>query len=149
MAWLFQLAIECGNDQAAAIRVKDHFDGVMLGTDQRPRLCHVGQLDQDELGRWWVSVVPDGAEPIAARGDKDLVREVSIDLYERLRTASGYRFALAGVEAFQFNDLEALPSIIGNPALNGFVVQEELFRSILGNPGGFVPFSEGYVWKPL
>ena len=150
MAWLFQLAIECGASSSVAARVKAHFDGVTrVMIDRSVLQFDVNAIDQDEHRRWWVSVVPAmGSRTIQPDDGGDLIREVKAKLYERLSTVSEYRFALAGVEAFQFNDWEAIPSIIEHRALDGLVVQEKLFRC-LGDPGGFVQFTEGYFWRPF
>ena len=150
MAWLFQLAIECDTNFTVANRIKAHFDGITrLMGDHSVLQFQVNAMDQDEHGRWWVSVVPKmGSRKVQPDRGEELIREVKAKLYERLSTVSEYRFALAGVEAFQFNDWEALPSILEHPALAGLVVEEELFRN-LGGPEGFVRFAQGYYWRPF
>jgi hypothetical protein len=149
MAWLFQLAIECNTDATAAKRIKDHFDECPFALEGGVRgKFTVNPVSQDENNRWWVSVLSRiGEKTLQSTDSKDLIAGVSGKLYDRLRSISGYRFALAGVEAFQFNDIEALPTLVHNPALIGLVVDEQLFRQ-LGTPSEFVRFAEGYFWRP-
>jgi hypothetical protein len=149
MAWIFQLAIECNTDAVACERMKGHFDRCpfVLEAGIRGRFA-VDTISQDENNRWWVSVSSSIGEKILQSTDsKDLIAQVSEKLYDRLRSVSGYRFALAGVEAFQFNNIEALPKLVRNPALAGLVVDEQLFGQ-LGMPSEFIKFAEGYFWRP-
>ena len=82
-----------------------------------------------------------GQDCAVKRFRRPLFERVRGKLYERLKSASGYRFAVAGLETFQFNDIEALAGLIDNPALTGLVVNQQLFQQ-LGRPSGFVKFIE-------
>jgi hypothetical protein len=149
MAWIFQLAIECNTDAVASERIKGHFDNCPFVLEGGiPGRFTVDMISRDENNRWWVSVLSNvGERMLQSTDSKDLIAQVRGKLYDRLRSASGYRFALAGVEAFQFNDIEALPELVRNPALAGLVVEEQLLGQ-LGTPSEFVRFAKGYFWRP-
>ena len=147
MAFLFQLVIECDDKESEALRVRGHFEGqaFTLPSGKNLRL-EIDEVCQDELGRWWVSViVKDGDRFLQIIDEPVLLAEAGKRLYERLRTVNGYRFALTGFEILQFNHIEALPEFLGRPSMRGLVLSEEVFQKF-GQPNGFSPFSDGYQW---
>ncbi len=149
MGWTFELAVECGTDHEAAAAVKEHFDGLTFQIDGETNgQWMVEYLSEDEDGRWWVTVLPFiRGRPLESVDDPQMLAAAARKLYDRLRSAPQFRFAVVGNETFQFNRAEALHELLGHPALRGLVVSEELFET-LGRPIGFAHFSDGYRWLP-
>jgi hypothetical protein len=153
MAFLFQLVIECDDNESEARRVKSHFEGHSFkstsGKDFQFKIDEVCQ--DDELGRWWVSIIVHYQQRYLQITDVDdepaLLAEAGKKLYERLKSVKGYRFALSGFEIFQFNHIEALTEFLNRPSMRGLVLSEEVFQKF-GQPNGFSPFSDGYRWIP-
>ena len=73
--------------------------------------------------------------------------ELGILLYQRLRFAPTFRYALVGVEVDEFRTYRELLEESPAPALPGLVLAETLWQRI-GASTAFRPFSSGYVWKP-
>jgi len=74
--------------------------------------------------------------------------ELGAALYNRLKSAPPYRFALAGVEVDGAVDYEVIDQdMITQECYNGMVISEELWMR-LGSPAAFIPFSMGYFWRP-
>jgi len=149
MAWPFQLSVECGDDQTAAARLKGHFEEAPFELENGPmgRFC-VDCVSQDEDHRWWASVLAMVGEKGLQHGDNpSLIAEAEREFYERLKSVSGYRFAVVGFDTFQFNTAESLPGLVGHSRLAGLVLSEALFERC-GRPTGFVAFSPGYFWMP-
>jgi hypothetical protein len=149
MALIFQLAVECANSYEAAVRLQHHFNGASFNLPNGlPLHAKVNELSSDERERWWVSVAVETAGRVLDfKDDPQILRYAGEKLYELLITAHDYRFALAGIEVFQFNDVESLQVLLGNPAMRGLVICEELFYQF-GRPPGFKEFSKGYFWLP-
>lgn len=149
MACLFQLAVECDRDHEAALRLRRQFEGQTFTLrDATFFRLTIDEVSQDEIGRWWVSVILDSEGRFLQLTDNPaLLAEAGEKLYDRLRSARGYRFAIVGFEVLQFNDVDALPELLVRPGITGLVVCEDLFQK-LGQPAGFTQFSEGYVWFP-
>lgn len=152
MAWILELAVECNNDREAGDRVRQHFEAYEFNLEAtRVVRCGAGDPELDEDGRWWVDIVPMLAgKAFHHNEDISFLTKIALCLYERLRTASGYRFAIVGIESYQFNRAEALSRMIHNSKLNldGLVVNEELFRTF-GDAPDFLDFAPGYFWRPL
>lgn len=152
MAWVFELAIECGRDRDTAIALKSHFDGFPFtpksGTTGRCVVQAQG-VTTDEDNNWWISVLPvfPGSNVVQHSESPDVLREIAFALYGRLRSAPRYRFALVGTETSQFNTFANLKRVVSHPGLQGLVLREEIYVS-LERPIGFEPFAPGYVWRP-
>jgi hypothetical protein len=149
MGWSFELSIEFGGDANASGLAQRHFnDQPVVLDDGNDALFKADCATIDEYERWWLSVVVlIKGKPLQASDNAAMLTMASRKLYERLKLFSGYRFAIVGIETFQFNSLESLPKLLGNPALAGLVVSKEVYQSI-GLPAGFQPFSNGYLWLP-
>ena len=149
MAWRFELAVECGIDHKAVIGVKNHFDGLTFALDDGTNGRWMADyVSEDEDKRWWVTVLPIILEKaLEWKDDPQLLAATGKQLYERLKSAPPFRFAIVGIETFQFNRAESLRDLLEHPALHGLVVNEELF-DILGRPREFTTFSNGYFWLP-
>ena len=150
MPEVLQLAIECGLDQNACRKIKTHFDGYTSeGLGGLKVRCTVGDMGPDELGIWWVGIVATTDEHIfQGSDDSKLLVNVAKIFYERLKSVKGFRFAVVGIECYQFNNAEALQRLLNHPALKGLVISDELFRSF-NEPEGFNYFAPGYRQRPL
>lgn len=149
MACLFQLAIECGNDNNVALQIKKICDNqVFILKDSKSYSFNVDEVMEDEQKRWWVSIiVSNGSRFLQFIDDRILLAQAGEKMYELLKSVCGYRFALTGFEVFQFNKLESLQALIASPGMAGLVVNADLYSQI-GCPSGFMVFSEGYYWLP-
>lgn len=152
MAWIFELAIECGQERDVATTLKGHFDSfgfdLANGTNG---MCVVRPqaVTEDEENNWWVSVLPvlQGNRAVQHSESPDLLREVASVLYGRLKSACGYRFALVGTETNQFNTFSGLVELVNHPGLQGLVLREDIYGSF-HRPVGFEAFAPNYVWRP-
>jgi hypothetical protein len=68
-------------------------------------------------------------------------------LYERLRSAPEFRYALVGKETDEFRAFDELDQDVLGPAFAGLVLSEAIWDR-LGRPAPFEPFRPGYVWRP-
>jgi hypothetical protein len=152
MAWIFELAIECGHERKVATILKNHFDGFVfdlangtVGTCLIPSQA----LKADEENNWWVSAVPvlPSGKVVQHSESSKVLQKVAGALYERLKSAHGYRFALVGTEASQFNTFSGLEALVNHPSLEGLVLREDIYASF-GGPTGWKPFAPNYVWRP-
>ena len=73
--------------------------------------------------------------------------ELGILLYQRLRSAPTFRYALVGVEVDEFRTYSELLEDSSSLAFLGLVLVQTVWEAIGSSPG-FRPFSPGYVWKP-
>jgi hypothetical protein len=150
MAYVFQLSLECGCDKQNAVNIQSHFhDFVFDLNDGETVRCGPSDPTPGDDGMWWIEVDPS----IKGRGlvydaDRQLMADIGRKMYVRLETAKGYRFALAGIETFQFNTAESLRKLHGHETLNGLVVSDELLKTF-EDLTGFEPFAPGYCWRPF
>ena len=157
MAYLFELAADCGCDPGKASGFGQTFDGVTwMLTDGTSVGCSFKSSDiwQASDHRWWCRVVPDGVSATGAQPRKvsttPLLVEVAHLLYGHLMRCTGFWFARVGWEVEESLDSQdwlrakAEPSTL--PA--GVVVCRELFLE-LGSPSVLMPFGTNAFWKPL
>jgi hypothetical protein len=72
---------------------------------------------------------------------------IAIVLYERLRTAPPFRYALIGVEVDGFSHFSELKD--GNiERYDGLVLSDAIWRYV-GCPSTFVTFAAGTRWRPF
>jgi hypothetical protein len=150
MAWIFSLSAECGWDQRDARAFAVHFDRYVAVTDIGERVpCPCGVVQDGDAG-WWVSVVPEGVSRSGVRHERDRsqMTQIGLSLYDRLRTAPPFRFALVGVEADEFRTFKEIDDDLIRLDFNGLVINDDIW-STLGEPDIFVPFSPGYRWRPF
>lgn len=152
MAWIFELAIECGQQRDSANAQMSHFANVpfvLMNGLSGALLARPDALTEDEDNNWWISIVPilEGGNVVQHFEKPELLEEIAHVLYGRLKSTSGYRFALVGTEVAQFNTFHNLNVLINHPKLHGLVLRTDIFMS-LGKPTGFEFFSQNYVWKP-
>lgn len=149
MAWLYSLSAECGTQKDAAEAVARHFHGFTVALTDGSRFpcqAEIGQAD----GAWWAVVSPTGVSR-GGIGRPSRLREltdVGFVLYERLRSAPPFRFALVGVEVYGFIRFEQLDDDLVNSDYSGVVLADAVWQR-LGSPSIFVLFASGYHWRPF
>lgn len=147
MAWIFELGVECGDSPEATQAMADHFAGQIISVSNGMAVpCRCDRRDR------WISVMPvgvimGGSEAIAALCRPRLASEIGLRLYDRLRTAPPFRFALAGWEASNCREYEELDEDIINLSFHGLVISDEIWARF-GRPPIFMPFRPGYLWTP-
>lgn len=148
-AWIFSVSAECGDSKSAAEALARHFEGhtVKISTGQE-FLC--GVRVWQEQGAWWASASPEGVSRIGFFNESEAAKctAVGFGLYDRLRTAPAYRYALVGVEVDGFRSYEELGPDVVILDFSGLVVADAVWQH-LGSPSVFVPFSPGYRWRPF
>lgn len=149
MALLFSLSAECGHDRHEAEAVARHFDEFAPIIDDGSRYqCSTGV---PELGRaWWAICCPEGVSRTGIQSDDDqrVMDAIAIALYERLKTAPPFRYALVGIEIDGFRDYEELNDDVTELDFSGLVLSDAVWRH-LGAARMFVPFAPGYRWRPF
>lgn len=147
MAWIFSLSAECGPEQMVAEQFARHFDDAswVLSNGSQCRT----DIFQDIEENWWCRVCPSNMSEIGTDTPENAyhMTELGLLLYQRLRTAPSFRYALAGVEVDEFRTYRELIEESPTVAFPGLVLAETVWQT-LGLPSTFRPFSSGYVWKP-
>jgi hypothetical protein len=150
MAWSFNLAAECGELEADATRLCQHFQGNILSLNDGSSFECRGDVFQDLENNWWCRVCPQGISSTGTNTPETayLMTEIGILLYRLLQSAPAFRFALVGVEVDEFRtyhelieDQELLAVLFP-----GLVLANPVWKSI-GSPGSFRKFSGDYVWQ--
>lgn len=149
MAWIFSLSAECGPDESNAHKFAEHFEGIswVLSNDQ-PCQCRADRF-QDIEENWWCRVSPDNLSEVGIDSPESayLMTELGILLYQSLRFAPPFRYALVGVEVDEFRTYRELIEESSNLSIPGLVLAKSLERE-LGRLPLFRPFSPNYVWQP-
>jgi hypothetical protein len=149
MTWAFSLSAECGAEKIAAEQFAQYFDGVswVLSSGTQSQ-CHTA-IFQDSEENWWCRVCPDNLSEIGVDTPDIayLMTELGILLYQRLRFAPSFRYALVGMEVDEFRTYSELSTEIPVTRFPGLVLADIAWRS-LGASSLFRPFSPGYVWHP-
>jgi len=162
MAVYYYLAVACA-DRLAAAAVAARFDGLTLAlSDGLSIRCRADSL-QDWAGAWWCSVRPYGASlnafDAAGQPEPNLTTraqrsEIGHLLYQHLRAAPPFRYALFGAEALeQFFDVHSVynrvlrePKIIAD-GWAGLVIDLALWEQT-GRSPHYEPFGPDHVWQP-
>lgn len=147
MTWTFSLSAECGN-KLAAEQFSNHFDRVSwVLSSGKSSQCSTG-IFQDTEENWWCRVSPTTASEVGIDTPETAYQmtELGISLYQHLRSAPPFRYALVGVEVDEFRTYGELleESVLVFP---GLVLAEKIWQ-LVGSPAAFRSFSQGYVWKP-
>ncbi len=149
MAWVFSLSAECDVEQVAAKQFSRHFDEVswVLSNGSQSK-CRTG-IFQDIEDNWWCRVCPSSISEIGIDTPETAywMTELGILLYQRLRSAPSFRYALVGVEVDEFRTYSELLEESSTLAFPGLVLAETIWQAVGASPA-FRPFSRGYVWKP-
>lgn len=149
MTWIFGLSAECGEEYAIAEQFAHHFDNVswILSNGSQTQ-CHA-DIFQDIEENWWCRICPSEISGVGINTSETayLMTELGILLYQRLRSAPTFRYALVGVEVDEFRTYRELLEETSTPTFPGLVLAGTLWQK-MGESTAFRPFSSGYVWKP-
>ncbi|NES81428.1 MAG: hypothetical protein F6K10_08435 [Moorea sp. SIO2B7] len=104
---------------------------------------------QDIDDNWWCRVCPSGVSEIGIEAPDSayLMTELGILLYQHLRSAPAFRYALVGLEVDEFRTFEELLDESPKLSFPGLVLSDTTWQSIK-SPPTFRSFSSGYVWQP-
>jgi hypothetical protein len=149
MAWVFSLSAECGPEQATAARFSQHFENLAWVLSNGVRCQCRTTIFQDIDENWWCRVCPSGVSEIGIEAPDSayLMTELGILLYQHLRSAPAFRYALVGVEVDEFSTYSELPKESLDLSLPGLVLSDVTWQAMT-SPSTFRPFSPGYVWQP-
>ena len=149
MVWAFSLSVECGQAQNAAEQFCEHFEGISLTLSNGALSQCRTTVFQDMDENWWCRVCPSDISEtgIEASDSTYLMTELGILLYQRLRTAPAFRYALVGVEVDEFRTYGELLAESSTLMFPGLVLSEPTWQS-MASPASFCAFSSGYVWQP-
>jgi hypothetical protein len=149
MAWIFSLSAECGSDEISAHKSAQHFEGISwILSNGHQCQCRTDTF-QDIEENWWCRVSPNNLSEVGIDSPESayLMTELGILLYQSLRFASSFRYALVGVEVDEFRTYSELIEESSNLSIPGLVVAKPLERE-LGILPVFRSFSPSYVWQP-
>ncbi len=149
MAWVFSLSAECGREEARAKLFAQHFHEISLVlSNGRQSQCRAA-IFQDLEENWWCQVCPTGISEIGIETPESayLMTELGILLYQRLRSAPAFRYALVGVEVDEFRTYSELLADSGTLTFPGLVLSKAVWQA-MGTPKVFRPFTSEYLWKP-
>ena len=149
MSWIFSLSAECGTEKAIADEFSLYFDKVswILSKNNQSQ-CHTA-IFQDIEENWWCRVSPSGIGKVGIDTPETayIMTEIGILLYQSLRFAPKFRYALVGLEVDEFRTYSELLEEVSLQSFPGLVIAETIWQ-LLGSPPAFRSFSLGYVWKP-
>ncbi|NET58019.1 MAG: hypothetical protein F6K47_18255 [Symploca sp. SIO2E6] len=149
MAWIFSLSAECGVYESGANQFAQYFKGKSwLLSNEQKCLCNP-EIFQDIEDNWWCRVSPSNLSEVGIVSSESayLMTELGILLYQSLRFAPPFRYALVGVEVDEFRTYGELIEDLFNLSMPGLVLSET-FKKQIGEVSAFRPFSHGYIWQP-
>ena len=149
MAWIFSLSAECGSDEINAHKFAQHFEGLsLLLSNDRQCQCRTDTF-QDIEENWWCRVSPSNLSEVGIDSPESayLMTELGILLYQSLRFAPTFRYALVGVEVDEFRTYSELIEDLYNLSIPGLVLIKA-FKRELEISSAFRSFSPNYVWQP-
>lgn len=149
MAWIFSLSAECGVEESSAHKFAQHFEGISwLLSNNRHCQCHA-DIFQDIETNWWCRVSPSNLSEVGIDSPESayLMTELGILLYQSLRFAPQFRYALVGVEVDEFRTYSELIEELHNLSVPGLVLAKN-FKKEVGILPMFRAFSADYVWQP-
>ncbi len=140
---------ECGLDETNAKQFAQHFEGItwMLSNGQQCQ-CRA-DVFQDLEENWWCRVCPKNISEVGidAPASAYLMTELGILLYQHLRSAPPFHYALAGVEVDEFRTYSELREESSNVSMPGLVLAIEVGEG-LRISSVFRLFSPGCIWQP-
>jgi hypothetical protein len=149
MAWIFSLSAECGSDESNAHKFAHHFEGIslLLSNGRQCQCCTDTFQDIEE--NWWCRVSPNNLSEVGIDSPESayLMTELGILLYQSLRFATTFRYALVGVEVDEFRTYSELIEESSNLYIPGLVLAKTLERELEILPV-FRFFSPSHVWQP-
>jgi len=121
---------------------------VWILSNGRPCQCRTA-IFQDIEANWWCRVCPNNISEVGIDAPESayLMTELGILLYQHLRSAPSFRYALVGVEVDEFRTYSELLEENSDLPIPGLVLAVEVGRK-MGMSPAFRPFSAGYVWQP-
>ncbi len=149
MAWIFSLSAECGSDKNKAVEFAQYFEGTTwILSNNRQCQCRADTF-QDIEENWWCRVCPNNISQVGIVTPESayIMTELGILLYQRLKSAPAFRYALVGVEVDEFRTYSELLEDSLNLSIPGLVFALDVGQTI-GMCKAFRPFSFGYVWQP-
>jgi hypothetical protein len=153
MGLFFGLNVECGPEDRAR-DISRHFTNLELVLSTRVTVSCSSRTWQGPDGSWWADALPFGASVTGTPGrdvpdlrQASRMSEMGHLLYDRLRSAPEFRYALVGKETDEFRLFGQLDQDVLLPAFAGLVISEEIWHH-LGRPAPFESFRPGYVWRP-
>ena len=149
MAWLFSLSAECGVDERKVNQFAQYFEGREWQlSNNRQCQCRTDQF-QDIEENWWCRVYPDNISQVGIDSPASayVMTELGILLYQALRLAPLFRYALVGVEVDEFRTYSELMEDLFNLSIPGLVIAKEFHLDLERTPH-FQPFNSSYVWQP-
>lgn len=158
MGVIFGLSVECGSDRKQAELFAAHFQSLSFELITGKISTFSTEIYQDDEANWWVDSWPSN---ISVSGLCNSVEdaidfsEAGFRMYAHLLLAPPFRFALVGVEVFQFITYSELINVLeinhqNNkenpfPLWEGFVIHETILEKF-GHPRSFLPFGNSYQW---
>lgn len=148
MAWMFSLSAECGSDQSTAEQFAQHFEASSLPLSNGSQSQCYNTIFQDISENWWCRICPDGMSEIGVEAPEAAysMTELGLLLYQHLRSAPPFRYALVGIEVDEFRTFDELLDESSTLHVPGLVLSTSTWQSI-GEPTTFRAFSSGYVWQ--
>jgi hypothetical protein len=153
MAWYFMLSVECGGQRVDAENLAYHFANLTLQLKDGHRVDCTYWVNSDTLGNWWAIITPKGINYGSPYGsnhaltDKQHTSEIGWMLYEHLKTAPPFRYAVVGWETEHFREYPELTEDSLLSSLHGLVMAESLAQR-LDITASLEVFTPGYVWNP-
>lgn len=140
-----------------AQRFLEFFKSKTLILSNKKEIKLESELKQNKQGRFIVGVYPRGVSLGDPRGysepkltEPPLIYEVEKFFIEALKEAPDFIYAQFGGEAHDFiltdEEYEDDLKDPDGPALNQVISKE--FHKELGEPKGYEPFKDGYLWRP-
>jgi hypothetical protein len=152
MAWVFSLSAECGASRQDAETFRDYFQGLALTlSDGKQISCSADTYFQDRDGNWWTIVIPEGMVIGGNYGDltlrqKERASEVGFLLYEHLKSAPIFRYAIVGLEVDGFLEESEFKTTDLN-LYDGIVLSKEFYER-LNIQNKLEEFTADYYWRP-
>ncbi|MGV3756639.1 MAG: hypothetical protein ACO1QS_14750 [Verrucomicrobiota bacterium] len=155
MAYCFSFDVECGATKESALAIRRHFEGWRAVVPEAD-ITSIARTAvwQDKAANWWCSVMASGVS-IGSPQNDDITSEIHIltvvlQLYERLKSIPGYRYAAGGFEITPFDTYSQMLKAKGaaHEPFEGLILATQLWKE-LEQPEGYVPFAEGFVWFPM
>jgi len=151
MAWVFSLSAECGDLRESAERFTDYFQNLTLKFADGLEIPCSANVFGGGASSWWSLVNPKGiiAGGVDCRVElckAERSSEAGFLLYEHLKFAPSFRYAIVGWEVDGFADAEELNSA-DLQTLDGLVLSQE-FCERLNCFSTFEPFTSNYFWLP-
>ncbi|WP_394821456.1 hypothetical protein [Pendulispora albinea] len=146
MAWIFALWAQCGTGDDANAFIA-HFEGLSWTlSDGTATHCEVSLLSNTCC---WITPTNLSHSGVSNANDAAQLTEVGKRLYERLRSAPPFRFAMVGVEVDDVRTEIEVEEMIraSHSAYQGLVVSTDLWQRA-GKPSAFRTFRPGHVWRP-